>query len=120
MLYLTIAGQTLSPILADRLQHGQAGFSVALRALYLQQTLVTHGSYLIEYMLRLLTERFTDGFGCLDRTATGEDCKPAKEALFPGIEQIVAPLKGVTQGLLPGGTIPPSLCQNSQPVLQAR
>ena len=57
--------------------------------------------------------------GSFHGASTHENREEAEQVLFPGGEQLVAPVKGIAQGLLSHGQIPRSVRQHRQGILQA-
>src|SRR5215469_2425316 len=115
---LSTCGQAFQPILSDRLEHYEVWLLAFLLRL-LQQILVDKRNYPVEHIHRLIIERLPEGFYCFEYAATDEHCEPSKEALFQGTQQVIAPLNGVTEGLLPLMHVPGPLRQDLEAMLQA-
>src|SRR5260370_42097243 len=60
----------------------------------------------------------TDRFCSLERTASQKDCQAPETSLLLGIQEIITPADGITQGVLPGGSIMPSTRQNGKPMVK--
>ena len=84
---------------------GQEADLLSLLCCLLQQVLVEQGSHPVQYRERCVPECSRDLLDCCKRAATDEDREQAEEPLFLGIEQIIAPLDRVAQGLLACGHI---------------
>src|SRR5579864_1690404 len=112
----------LQTILTDRFQHQEARlltfFPCLLHAF--QQTLVNERGYAVQYLSLPVVRHSTDGFCCLEGVATNKDGEHPEDPLFPGIEQLIAPLDGVTQGLLSCWHIPRPTRQHGKPPTQPR
>src|SRR6266699_1834192 len=101
-LHFPAHGERLSPILADGLQHHEAGLlSLGL----LQQVLVQKRGDSIQDPFRSLIKRRAEGLDSLQGTTADEDREPPEETLFLGTQEVIAPGDGVAQGLLPGWSI---------------
>src|SRR6266849_3314069 len=114
--------EALQTILPDRFQHQQARLLTSFPCLLhaFQQTLVNERGYAVQYLPLPVVRQSTHGFCCQEGAATNKDGEPPEEPLFPGIEQLIAPLDGVTQGLLSCWHIPRPTRQHGQPPTQAR
>ena len=82
-LHLPIGGQTLQPILADRLQYHQALLPAVLLSL-LQQALVHERGDCIQYLLYsiAIARHCADCLRCFQSTATDKDGEPPEEPLL--------------------------------------
>ena len=58
---------------------------------------------LVDERLQQVELRLGDLLGGIERAAAGEHGQPREERLFPFVEQLVAPLEGRAQRLLPSG-----------------
>src|SRR5215471_1677639 len=118
-LQLSTRGELLQSKLADRLQHHEAGFFTLLSCL-LEQILVNEGGHFVHYQWHCAPMYSTDRFCCRKRAATDEDREQTEEPLFICSEQIMTPLDGIAQGLLPGGYITYTADEQRQTLPQTR
>jgi hypothetical protein len=92
----------LQAVLPNRLVQQQAWGMIAL----VEQVLIEQGRHLVQYLCALAPQRAVHRLRRFQCTPVDEDGKQAKEALFLGKEQVVAPSDGLAQGLLAGRQIP--------------
>src|SRR5215469_13893540 len=114
---LSTGAQGFPSILTDRLQYHEAWFLSLLSRLQ-QQVLTQEGSQPVHHRWQHVPKCGRDGLGCRERTATHEDREAPEEALFVWREQVVAPLDGTAQGLLPSRYIPSRAGQQGQALPQ--
>jgi hypothetical protein len=103
--------QLLQRVLADRLQHGEAGFTIR-SGLVPQQALLAQPLHPTEGVERAVM--VPNGLGRLQRATTREDGQTAKQDLLVGLEQIVRPGNRVAQGLLAGASRAPPVRKGSR------
>ena len=58
------------------------------------------------------------GLGRVEAGAVDKDCQPAKQQLIWCLEQVVAPLDGVSQGLVALVRIPRAACEHCEALAQ--
>src|SRR5260370_7762890 len=94
--------ERLSPIFGDGLQHHETRLFCFLLGLP-QQTFVDEGGHSIQHRdgRRLGVHSSTDRLDGLEGAATDKDGEPPEEPLLIGVEQLIAPLDGPAQRLLP-------------------
>src|SRR6266699_540606 len=116
---LTSFHQALQAELADRLQELQAR-CILLPGHLSQQALIQQRGDPFQDVCFRITERLADNFGRFQGAATYEDGKVSKERLLLVIQEIIAPLDGLLQGLLAGRDIADGAGKEVLSLLQAR
>src|SRR6266699_458384 len=123
-LHLSRIRKHFQGVLPDRLEHQQTWLISSSVAL-LQQAFVKQGCNQVHGGKRVIRScdvldksALYDRFGRLKCTASHKDGQAPETALLLGIEEIITPTDGVTQGVLPGGSILPSTRQHSKPVVE--
>src|SRR2546421_4532874 len=109
--------QGFQGVLPDRFEHQQTWLispSVAL----LQQALVQQGGDQVYSGMREIRSCATDSLRSFKRKAPHKDGQAPETPLLLGIQEIITPVDGITQGLLPGGSILPSTRQHGKPMVQ--
>src|SRR5260221_8649086 len=111
-------------VLPDRFEHQQTRLispSVAL----LQQAFVEQGGdqvYSGKRVIRFtcgessINRDATDSFGSLKHTTADKDGHAPETPLLLDSQEIITPANGITQGVLPGGSILPATRQHSKPL----
>src|SRR2546428_6324982 len=94
-------------VLPDRFEHQQT-WLLSTPVTLLQQALVKQGGDQIHGGKRERRSSATDRFRRLQRPAAHKDGQAPETALLLGTQEIITPADGVTQGVLPGGSILPS------------
>src|SRR6266567_2150308 len=123
-LHLSRIRKHFQGVFPDRLEHQQTWLISSSVAL-LQQAFVKQGCNQVYSGKRVIRRcdvldksALYDRFGRLKCTASHKDGQAPKTALLLGIEEIITPANGVTQGVLPGGSILPSTRQHGKPVVE--
>src|SRR5260221_5910708 len=111
--------ERLSPIFADGLQHYETRLFCFLLCLP-QQTFVDEGGHSIQDRdgSRLGVHSSTDRLDGLEGAATDKDGEPPEEPLLIGVEQLIAPLDGPAQRLLPRWCVAYTTRQHRQALAQ--
>src|SRR5437773_3033311 len=94
--HLSACGQTLLPILADRLQHRESEF-VFLFCCLLQQILVNEGGYFLQHRCRFIPKGSRESLNRRQTATTDEDGELSEKKLFLCSQQIIAPLDRLAQ-----------------------
>src|SRR5712691_10937314 len=102
-------------VLPDRLEHQQTRL-ISGPVPLLQQAFVKQGCNQVDGGKREIRSSATDSFRSLKRTAANKDGQAPETTLLLDIQEIITPTDGITQSLLPGGSILPSTRQHSKPV----
>src|SRR5258708_32237305 len=84
----------------------------------LHQPFVKQGCDQVDGGKREIRRCATDSFCSLQRTASNKDGQAPETTLLLGIQEIITPADGITQCLLPGGSILPSTPQHGKPVVE--
>src|SRR5437667_2468546 len=121
-LHLSRIRKHFQGVLPDRLEHQQTWLISSLVAL-LQQAVVKQGCNQVYSGKRVIRScdvldksALYDRFGRLKCTASHKDGQAPETALLLGTQEIITPADGVTQGVLPGGSILPSPRQHGKPM----
>src|SRR5437868_5182768 len=104
-------------VLPDRLEHQQTRL-ISGPVPLLQQAFVKQGCNQIDGGKREIRSSATDCFCRLKRTAANKDGQATETTLLLGSQEIITPADGITQSLLPGGSIMPSTRQHGKPVVE--
>ena len=110
-LYLSAGSQALQPILADRLQHGEARHLAFLACCVEQALVYERGDPFEEVSCSVsVAKSMTHRFYRFEATFSHKDRKSPKEPLLLGIEQLIAPGDGSAQRLLSLRKVTRSTC----------
>ncbi len=119
-LHLSIGSHALQPILTNRLQHHEAWLLSRFLLHALQQALIDERGHRVQDHFCSLAQFSADGLSCLQCAAAGKDGEPPEELPLLGVQQLVAPLDSVAQGLLPLRHIARTARQYLQALAQPR
>ena len=117
---LGIRFQPFGSVFPDRFQHQQPGLSGVLIHLP-DQAFVHQGSQSIENVHPRLVQALDlagHRFDRLERAAADEHREQLKQALLAAVEQLIAPVNGVAQRLLPDRQVARPTPQQFQPAPQ--
>jgi hypothetical protein len=101
-------------VLANRLQHHKAGFTPAWLDL-LRKTFIDHGCHAIEQIQIKIASGIAHGFRAFQRASAHEHRESPEKLLLGGSQQIVAPVNGGAQRLLPLRHVARAAGQQLQP-----
>src|SRR6478672_3896923 len=104
--------QVFERVLTDSLQHSEPHVPGCLLFTQ-QQAILDQGSQRLQQIFRISNSK--GFFYGVKGAAACKDRKVAKERLLSFGEKVVAPFKGGTQRLLPGGEVACPMCQHRQP-----
>ena len=100
----------------DRIQHPIA---IALRISHDQRLLDQADHQVQNVVLRDLLSR-ADGFGGSARPATGESCQPGEQPLLHVVEQVIAPVDGGPERLVPRQHVAAAAGQQAKALIEQR
>src|SRR6266566_64802 len=110
--------ESFQGVLPDRFEHQQTRLICTSVAL-LQQAFVKQGCDHVDGRTRKIGSFATDSFSSLKRPASNKDGQALETPLLLGVQEIITPADGITQCLLPAGSILPSTRQHSKPMVES-
>ena len=110
---LTALDEPLQPVVADGLQHQEAGLAIR-RSESLQEALVDERAQGVEHVETKLAIRVADRQRAVGRAAADEHGEPSEEGALLCVQQVVAPRDGPAQGALSLGDIAGAARQERQ------
>ena len=106
-------------VLANCFQHHEARFALRLLDL-LHQALVHHGCHAVEQIQIEIALGVANGFHAFQSASAHEHRQSSEKLLLGGTQQVVAPIHGGAQRLLPLRQVARAAGQQLQPARQAR